>query len=256
MGTGMFQAADGYDRLIGRFLPSLAPAFADFAGVEKGSALDVGCGPGGLTAELARRLGAGSVSAIDPSSPFVAACRERVPGAEVIEGVAEALPFADGAFDSALSSLVVGFMSDAQRGVREMARVTRAGGVVALCFWDHARMQGIARFWRAAGRVLGISPADDRLLGLREGELASLLEGAGLVDVRATEIVATADYRDIDDLWSGYTARIGPIGQFVQTVTADQLDAVRIAVREDLDDPDRPFTLDAVAWAARAAVPA
>ena len=256
MDTGMFQAADGYDRLIGRFLPSLAPAFADFAGVETGSALDVGCGPGGLTRELARRLGAGSVSAIDPSPPFVEACRERVPGAEVVEGVAEALPFADGAFDSALSSLVVGFMSDAQQGVREMARVTRGGGVVALCFWDHARMQGIARFWPGAQRALGVSPADDGLLGLREGELAALLEGAGLVDVRSSEIIATARYDGLDDLWAGYTAGIGPIGQYVRTLGDEELDAVRAAVRDDLEAPDGPFTLPAVAWAARGAVPA
>ncbi|MFJ4046751.1 class I SAM-dependent methyltransferase [Microbacterium sp. NPDC089987] len=252
----MFHAADGYDRLIGRFLPSLAPAFADFAGVRTGSALDVGCGPGGLTIELARRIGAANVAAIDPSPPFVAACRERVPGAEVVEGVAETLPFPDGVFDAALSSLAVGFMSDAQQGVREMARVTRAEGAVALCFWDHARMQGLAHFWKAVHRVLGVTPVDDQLMGRREGELASLLDGAGLVDIHASEITATARYEDVDDLWSGYTARIGPIGQYVQTLTAEQLDAVRAAVREDLDEPDRPFTLTAVAWAARGAVPA
>lgn len=46
METGMFRTADGYDRLIGRFLPPLAPAFADFAAVREGRVLDVGCGPG------------------------------------------------------------------------------------------------------------------------------------------------------------------------------------------------------------------
>ena len=51
---------------------------------------------------------------------------------------AEALPFADGAFDAALSQLVVNFMRDAEAGVREMARVTRPGGVVASCVWDYA----------------------------------------------------------------------------------------------------------------------
>jgi len=256
MGTEMFHAADGYDLLIGRYLPSLAPAFAEFAGVRTGSALDVGCGPGGLTIELARRVGAANVSAIDPSPPFVAACRERVAGAEVVAGVAEELPYPDGAFDVALSSLAVGFMSDPQQGVREMARVTRADGVVALCFWDQLRMQGIAHFWNAAHRVLGVAAVDERLIGRRDGELAALLDGAGLVDIRATEIVATARYADADDLWSGYTARIGPIGQYVQTLTPAELDAVRAAIRDDLDAPDRPFTLTAVAWAARGAVPA
>jgi ubiquinone/menaquinone biosynthesis C-methylase UbiE len=55
--------------------------------------LDVGCGPGALTAQLAERLGAGAVSAVDPSGSFVAAARARFPGADVQSGAAEQLPF-------------------------------------------------------------------------------------------------------------------------------------------------------------------
>ena len=90
--------------------------------------LDVGCGPGALTAELAVLVGAGSVAAVEPSDTFAAACRERVPGARVVLAPAEALPFADGTFDGALAQLVVNFMADPLAGVREMRRVTRAGG--------------------------------------------------------------------------------------------------------------------------------
>src|SRR5215831_8941204 len=118
--------AESYDKLMGRYLPSLAPAFADAAGIRGGMRLlDVGCGPGGLTRELARRAGPDQVTAIDPSPPFVAACRERNPGADVLHGVAEDLPFASATFDAALASLVVGFMTDPVRGLGEMARVTR-----------------------------------------------------------------------------------------------------------------------------------
>ena len=45
--------------------------------------IDVGCGPGSLTSALAARFGASGVAAVDTSEPFVAACRERVPGAEI-----------------------------------------------------------------------------------------------------------------------------------------------------------------------------
>ncbi|MGI8681455.1 MAG: class I SAM-dependent methyltransferase [Mycobacteriales bacterium] len=55
--------------------------FLDLVGVRPGQrALDVGCGPGALTALLVRRLGANAVAAVDPSTPFVAATRERLPG--------------------------------------------------------------------------------------------------------------------------------------------------------------------------------
>ncbi|TAK69054.1 MAG: class I SAM-dependent methyltransferase [Actinomycetota bacterium] len=252
----MFHAADGYDRLMGRFLPTLAPAFADAAGITAGQrVLDVGCGPGGLTRELAARVGPSQVTAIDPSAPFVAACRQRVPAATVLTGVAEELPFSDSTFDAALSSLVVGFMSDAPAGVRQMARVTRPGGVVALNFWDVLRMRSLQVFWQAAARAIGAVPNDRALVGAREGDLAELLIAAGLVDVVATEIEAVGNYDDLDDLWSGYTEGVGPIGQYVAALDAAQLRAVRAAVAEDLRQPTGPFTLRATAWVATGRVP-
>src|SRR6185312_4499449 len=114
---------------MGRYTRTLAVALADAAGVTADMrVLDVGCGPGGLAAELAARVGADHVAAIDPAPGFAAACRERLPAADVREGLAEDLPWPDGSFDAALSCLVIGFMSDADRGVSEMARVTRPGG--------------------------------------------------------------------------------------------------------------------------------
>src|SRR6188474_2241406 len=115
-------AAASYDRFMGRYSVLLAPQMADFAGIEAGQrVLDVGCGPGALTAVLADRLGPGAVSAADPSEPFVAAARARNPGVDVVRASAEALPFADGTFDTTLAQLVVHFMSDPVTGLAEMA---------------------------------------------------------------------------------------------------------------------------------------
>ena len=112
--------------------------------------LDVGCGPGALTAELVRRLGPDAVTAIDPSPPFVAAAAARFPRVDVRTGAAEDLPFADDSFDAALAQLVVHFMTDPVQGLREMRRVTRPGGTVGACVWDHGGGQGpLSLFWRA-----------------------------------------------------------------------------------------------------------
>jgi SAM-dependent methyltransferase len=103
-----------------------------------------------LTAQLVERLGAPAVSAIDPSAPFVAAIRARFPEVDVRPGVAEQLPFPDDCFDLALAQLVVHFMTDAVSGLAEMARVTRPGGLVAACVWDHAGGGSpLTTFWRA-----------------------------------------------------------------------------------------------------------
>src|ERR1700747_2801173 len=86
--------ADAYDRFMGRYSRPLAVPFADFAGLPPdGRVLDVGCGPGGLTAELAGRAGPARVTAVDRSEDFVAALRDRLPGVEVIRAPAEDLPF-------------------------------------------------------------------------------------------------------------------------------------------------------------------
>src|SRR4051812_7694122 len=132
-------AADKYDRLMGHYSSQLAGPLADLAGVRAGQrVLDVGCGPGALTAELVKRVGPDAVAAVDPSPPFVAANRERHPGVAVAQATAEDLPFDDDGFDAALAQLVVHFMADPVAGLREMARVTRPGGAVVASVWDHA----------------------------------------------------------------------------------------------------------------------
>jgi len=96
-------AGEAYDRFIGRYSRQLAPRFLEFAGVAAVPVIELGCGPGALTALLAERLGSARVAAVDPSQPFVDACRARVPGADVRLGSAENLPFPSGSFEAALS---------------------------------------------------------------------------------------------------------------------------------------------------------
>ena len=247
--------AAGYDRLMGRYLPTLAPAFADAAGVQQGMrVLDVGCGPGGLTTELVARVGAAAVAAIDPSPPFVRACQERNPGADVREGVAEALPFDDGTFDRTVSSLVVGFLSDAETAGREMLRVTRPGGVVAACFWDHAGMPALRTFWLAAASLDGRVDGDPRRLGGEQGDIAGLLSRAGAVDVQQGVLTAQGVYADFDDWWDPFTLGVGPIGAYVRTLDDDRRAALRLAAHEALGKPVGPFTQEARAWYARGVV--
>lgn len=252
----MFNApAVEYDRLIGRYLGTLAPAFADVSEVRAGQrVVDVGCGPGGLTGELVGRLGAGSVAAIDPSPPFVMACRTRNPGVDVREGFAENLPFEDGSFDAALSSLVVGFMKDPEAGVREMARVTRQGGIVAACAWDRDGMTAVRRFGQTMVALDTSLPGDVKLAGDTEGELTDLLARAGLTEVEGGSLTAAGSYDDFDDWWTPFTYGIGPHGAYCVSLDPDRREELRLACRELFANPDEPFTLEARAWYARGRV--
>lgn len=246
-----FVAADAYDRFMGRYSRLLSPQMADLAGVTEGQrALDVGCGPGALTGELVARLGPGAVAAVDPSEPFVAAARERHPGVDVRQASAEALPFENATFDVALAQLVVHFMSDPVAGLAEMRRVTRPGGVVVACVWDHAGGKGpLGVFWDAA-RELDPSVQDEGALpGAREGHLAELFRDAGLTDVEPTALSATLEHRAFEDWWEPFTAGVGPAGAYVASLDPDACVALRERCHARL--PDAPFTLTNVAWAAR-----
>src|SRR5215203_295324 len=255
-GAETFHAsADAYDRFVGRYGPSLASALVGFAGVKPGMrALDVGCGPGGLAAALVDQLGAASVSAADPSTPFVDACRTRLPGVDVVEAPAETLPFADGTFDATLSQLVVNFMGDPEAGVREMARVTRPGGVVASCVWDYAGEMTLLRaFWDAAREVdPERAAAADEGVVMRwcgEGELAELWRAAGLRSVRFGPLVVSATYADFQDLWSPFPTGVAPSGAFCKSLDEDHRAALHDAYRRHLGVDDAPFELTARAWA-------
>jgi len=242
-------SAEAYLRFIGRYSEPLAARFADLAGVRPGQrALDVGCGPGALTAELVKRIGAESVSAVEPSASFAAAVRDRLPGVDVRRSAAEQLPFPDDAFDVALAQLVVHFMADPVQGLREMRRVTRPGGTVAACVWDHAGERGpLAAFW-AAVRELDPDAADEsELAGVREGDLARLFTQAGLNSVQAGALTVRVRHASFDDWWERFTLGVGPAGIYVTSLTAERRTALREQCRRLL--PAAAIEITAVAWA-------
>ena len=247
-----FDVAGGaYDRFMGRYSRLLAPQLADLAGVRSGQrVLDVGCGPGALTAELVRRLGPAAVAAVDPSAPFVAAARARNRGVSVLLASAEQLPFPDQAFDVALAQLVVHFMSDPVAGLAEMARVTKRDGAVAACVWDHAGGQGpLSLFWQAARDLDPDVDDESQLAGTREGHLAELFEAAGLREIEETVLSAGLEHPTFEEWWEPFIGGVGPAGSY--TASLDPLRQVELREHCRALLPIAPFVLTARAWAAR-----
>jgi ubiquinone/menaquinone biosynthesis C-methylase UbiE len=248
--------AEVYDRFIGRYSPLLAQAMCEAAHISPGQrALDVGCGSGALVARLADLLGAENVAGIDPSEPFVEASRARVPGARILVGSAESIPFGDGEFDATLSQLVVNFLADPEQGLREMSRVTRGGGVVAGCVWDYGGEMTMLRvFWEAAAaldpeRAEPLMEAHTMRFA-RPNELAALWRSAGILEVDVVPLVAEASYDDFDDLWSPFPTGVGPAGAYTAGLGSEQQATLRREFSRRLGDPRGRFTLSARAWCA------
>jgi SAM-dependent methyltransferase len=244
--------ADAYERFMGRFSGPLAGQFAGWLRLAPGQrALDVGCGPGALTAVLAAELGVGLVSAVDPSESFVAAVRERLPGVDARRGAGEALPWPDGTFDAAASQLAVHLMADPLAGVSEMARVTRPGGTVAATVWDFAGGTApVSAFWRAAREIDPSVPDKGAQPGASDGQLAGLLSLAGLEEAESAVLAVSVRFSSFDDWWQSFTVGVGPPGAYLASLDHDRQAALRAGCARLL--PQAPFTLTARSWTARA----
>jgi ubiquinone/menaquinone biosynthesis C-methylase UbiE len=252
--------AELYDRFVGRYSPGLARAMCNAAGVRPGQrALDVGCGSGSLVVALAVILGEENVAGVDPSEPFVEAARAKVPGARLSVAAAESLPFEGGAFDVTLSQLVVNFLSDPEEGLREMARVTRPGGVVAGCVWDYGGgMTMLKTFWDAAA-ALDSERATPQMEQFtmrfsRAEELGELWQSS-LTGVTVSAIDVEASYDAFDDLWAPFPTGVGPAGAYAASLDEEAQSRLRDEFARRLGSPEGRFTLSARAWCAVGSTP-
>ena len=175
-----------------------------------------------------------------------------MPGADVRDAPAEALPFDDGRFDVVLAQLVVNFMRDARAGVREMARVARAGGTVAACVWDYAAGMSLLRaFWDAASALDPAAAARDEGHILRfttPPELEALWHEAGLGDVATSRLTVRARYEDFDELWAPLELGVGPSGAYAASLPPADRAALRREMHARLGAPAGAFELAADAW--------
>jgi SAM-dependent methyltransferase len=245
-----------YDRFMGRYSARLAPLFADFAGIGAGMrVLDVGSGPGALTGELVRRVGAAEVAGIEPSPSFFESSRARVPESDLRSGSAETLPWTDQRFDAALSQLVLSFVTDADRVAAEMRRVVRQGGTVAACMWlEGPGMQMGHVFWEAAA---SLEPALAHRSGSpfrKHGEIAALWRRAGLREIAESVLEVRVAYRDFDDFWQPMRHAAGSLGTYVKSISDERRDAIREVCRERLGRPTNTFELSGRACAVRGRV--
>jgi SAM-dependent methyltransferase len=153
----------------------------------------------------------------------------------------------DRTFDAAMCSLVVAWMSDADQGIGEMARVTKPGGTVAAAMWDLAGggLQMLKYFWDAAREIDPSIPDDEPRAGVREGDLAERFGRAGLRGVTGGVLETSVDYADFDDYWEPFTGGAGPAtGAFYASLDDAGKVTLRDAVRASL--PEGPFALGTV----------
>ncbi|MDQ1538024.1 MAG: hypothetical protein QOE58_2417 [Actinomycetota bacterium] len=179
--------------------------------------------------------------------------KARLPGVDVHSGVAEHLPFPVDSFDLALAQLVVPFMTDPVSGLREMARVTRPGGLVAACVWDHAGgASPLTTFWQAVHDVTPGTRDEAEVAGAREGHLAELCEAAGLKDLEPTTLSVSVRFTTFADWWEPFTLGVGPAGAHVAQLDDGRRNVLKAQCAQLL--PPTPFAVTASAWCVSARI--
>jgi len=167
-------------------------AYLGLLGVAEGNrVLDIGCGSGVVTRELARRVGpSGRAVGVDPSPAFFAVARELAEAEKLAgrmefhQGSALDLPFPDGAFDVAIAATVLSHTPGGEAAIPEMARVVRRGGRVGVFDLD-TDMTSVTHPDRALTRRIVAAASDATAVdGWLSRRLPRLFARAGLEDVR------------------------------------------------------------------------
>jgi ubiquinone/menaquinone biosynthesis C-methylase UbiE len=236
-------AAEQYER---RFVPAIfaewAPLIADIAGVVPGQAvLDVACGTGIVARTVAdRQAGTGRVIGVDLNDAMLTVARRLRPDLDWRQGDAADLPFGDGSFDTVLCQMALMFFPDREGALREMARVTRPGGTVAVAVPASLdRQPAYGPFVDMAARVAGPEAAD--LLGAYWAcgdlaELRRLFEAAGLEVVDMRTHAGTARF-DSPDALTTTEVEGSPL---VDRITPEAYDRIRAGARQVLTPFTRP----------------
>jgi SAM-dependent methyltransferase len=234
-GQVVASAAEVYDEV---FVPALFAQWADqvldAAGVGAGDAvLDVGCGTGVVARAAAGRVGPhGTVVGLDRNEGMLAvAARAPEPGTWR-QGVAEALPFEDATFDRVVCQFAVMFFEDRQAALREMARVLRPGGTLAVASW--ARLEentGYAALVQLLRDVVGDVAGDALLPPFCVGTADALAGVVGEVfpGVTVGRRVGTARFDSIE-AWLRADARGWILAELIDDPTYARL--VDVARRE------------------------
>ncbi len=262
-GSSMFSMGDGYEQFMGRWGAQLAPLYVAFAEVRDGDrVLDVGAGTGAVSLAIEAAMPSSQVVGIDPSAELLEYGRRRAKSARVRfeVGDAQALRFDAGSFDKTVAQLVMNFIPDHEKALREMARVTRPGGVVSACVWDYgAGMQMLRFFWdEAVALDPGAAAKDERNMKLsRRGELGDLWRKAGLSAVEESPLSFEQRFASFDDYWAPFLKGAGPGGEYVQSLGPAERERLAARLRERLSKGarDGSFALTATANCVRGVVP-
>ena len=258
----LWGASDAYERYMGRWSRRVAPVFTRWIDPAPGARwIDIGCGTGVLTSTILASCQPSRVLGIDSSDVFLRSAAVNVPDPRVSfkQDNAQAIAEPDASFDIAVSGLVLNFLPDKDAAIREMARIVRPGGAVALYVWDYAGHMQIMRAFFDVATALDPRAAeyDDGVKApiCRPNPLAESLTRSGLRDVEVHAIDIPAAFDSFDDYWAPFLGGTGSAPKYCTSLDDTARDRLKQEVRRRLPTgPDGEILMAVRAWAAKGRV--
>jgi len=251
-----------YEQYVGRWSRVVAREFLDWLAIPaEASWVDVGCGTGALTESILTRCAPKEVIGIDQSEGFIAEARRHTDDARVRFQVGDAtnLPLDTATYNATVSGLVLNFVVDHTAMVREMVRVTKPGGKVAVYVWDYAEGMAMMRhFWDVA---FTINPHDAQLDEAtrfplcQPTPLATLWHDLGLTAVSVRPIDIPTVFQSFADYWSPFLGKQGAAPTYLASLDAETQQHIRTILQSRLvSAQDGTIALTARAWAVQGTV--
>jgi len=256
-----WESGDPYDFFMGRWSLFVARTFVNWLSPSPGLTwLDVGCGSGALSEVVINNYQPKALMAIDQSVSFVQTAQKRLGGLARCEvGNALAIPLKKSSVNMTISGLVLNFISEPEKALSEMMRVTSSGGTVAVYVWDYnGKMDFLTYFWDV------VSELDQKSSHLHEGKrfpnssnefLAELFKSAGFENVDVCPIEVETNFRDFNDYWKPFLGGQGPAPSYVMSLNETDRNSLRDTLFKQLPiQSDGSIPLVARAWAVKGLV--
>ncbi len=256
-----WQAGDPYEYYMGRWSKLVAELFVDWLSLPSGLRwLDVGCGSGALSEAVITMQNPVEVIAIDQSEDFVSTAQQRLGNMVKCKmGDALSLPLDDTSVNISVSGLVLNFLSEPEKALEEMRRVTKKGGTVAVYIWDYAGgIEFLKYFWDTAVQL------NPNASNLHEGrrfpkanaeELSAAFKRTGFAEIETTSVDVITKFSNFDDYWKPFLGGQGPAPTYVLKLHEAERYNLRDALSRRLPiKEDGSIPLAARAWAAKGLV--
>jgi ubiquinone/menaquinone biosynthesis C-methylase UbiE len=256
-----FEDGLSYERYMGDWSRRVGAIFIDWLALPSGLKwIDVGCGNGAFTELIVDRCAPNEVRGIDPSEAQLDYARKR-PAARLAKfehGDAMALPFPADAFDVAVMALVIVFVPDPARGVAEMKRVVRPGGMVAAYIWDMLGGGFSLEPIRIELRAMGFKPVDPPTIEASRLEaMRDLWTGAGLEAVETREISVQRTFSNFEEFWDITVSGAPSLRPTLAAMSRDEVEQLKTRVHARLPgDTAGSVTYGSRANAVKGRVPA